>query len=116
VNQEINTFGRQARAGDIVIIARGQVDLAGAPIGDPPPACTSGAVTGVLAVNAALKAEGGNTNGDGGEIHLTARKVSLAASVSARGGLNASGGESQGGMVDVVAGRGHFDSGGLCFR
>lgn len=107
VAAKISAFGKQTQAGTISLRSRGDIDAAGNPL-DPEAAvaCGSPDQTGriVVEANAPILAEGGNTNGNGGEIHLVARQISTASTLSAQGGLNVGGGSSRGGLVALTAG------------
>lgn len=61
----------------------------------------------LISNSAKLEANGRNTGGNGGGVYLTAaNKVDLASTVSARGGVGVSGGDSSGGTLEIEAGCG----------
>jgi hypothetical protein len=59
---------------------------------------------GTVTVQDSIKAEGGGTSGNGGEIHLTGKRVVLDAALSAQGGVGFAGGLGTGGSVQIDAG------------
>jgi hypothetical protein len=105
VDALIKVFGRETQAGSVRITSEGRIGANGLPLEDPEAvACGSADQTSKIVVDGNILAEGGNKNGHGGEIELTARRIEVNDKLSAQGGLNVGGGLSEGGSVQIAAG------------